>query len=34
MRFAPVETLEQVLAIALPKTAAAVAEVPVAPEPL
>jgi ATP-dependent Lon protease len=34
MRFAPVESLEQVLAIALPKTAAAVADAPVAPEPL
>jgi ATP-dependent Lon protease len=34
MRFVPVENLEQVLAIALPKTAAAVAESPVAPEPL
>jgi ATP-dependent Lon protease len=34
MRFVPVENLEQVLAIALPKTAAAVAEAPPAPEPL
>jgi ATP-dependent Lon protease len=34
MRFVPVENLEQVLAIALPKTAAAVAEAPVTPEPL
>ena len=34
MRFVPVENLEQVLAIALPRTAAAVVEPPVAPEPL
>ena len=34
MRFVPVENLEQVLAIALPKTAAAVAEAPSAPEAL
>jgi ATP-dependent Lon protease len=34
MRFVPVENLEQVLAIALPKTAVALAEAPPAPEPL
>jgi ATP-dependent Lon protease len=34
MRFVPVENLEQVLAIALPKTAAAAAASPAAPEPL
>ena len=34
MRFVPVENLEQVLAIALPKTSAAVADVPAASEPL
>ena len=34
MRFVPVENLEEVLAIALPKTAAVVAEAPSAPEPL
>jgi ATP-dependent Lon protease len=34
MRFVPVESLEQVLEIALPKTAAVVADLPPAPEPL
>jgi ATP-dependent Lon protease len=34
MRFVPAETLEQVLAIALPKTAAAVRDAPAAAEPL
>jgi ATP-dependent Lon protease len=34
MRFVPVSTLEEVLAIALPRTAAAVADPPSSPEPL
>jgi ATP-dependent Lon protease len=34
LRFVAVENLEQVLEIALPKTAAAVADTPATPEPL